>query len=98
MEKASRRFHVEKRKNSVSQEPVQNEEGESFTGCHCCGLLRTHCQHEGNRPALGFSLVWAAKEAAQGMGQIDVSGNNLIEFKNPKDAPRCFLPSHKGHG
>lgn len=32
-------INVKKCKNSVSQEPVQNEEGESFPGCHPCRLL-----------------------------------------------------------
>lgn len=58
-------INVEKCKNSVSQEPVQNEKCEGFTGRHPCGLLRTFYHHEerkGNTEAApGFSV---AKEAA----------------------------------
>jgi len=67
---------VEKRKNAVSQEPVQNEEGESFAGRRPRGLLRSrrhHGEREGDRLAPGFHPAC--------MGQNAVAGNSLGEYE-----------------
>lgn len=92
-------INVEKCKNSVSQEPVQNEEGESFTERRTPSpwtppnpLPSQGTLGQPSRPGIqpGLSSSRQRRQllpAAWGMGQTDVSGNSLAEFKK-----RCSVP------